>query len=97
MALRPATANITQIDPHGVFLTEVAANTSESDALSGSRTFLDVSLVDPNNPSANLAEITPTGNVFVTLIVVHATAFRVFGMRRLSPLMRSLYFNGVKC
>ncbi len=61
----------TQVDPHGVFLTEVAANTSESDPVTGSRTFLDVSLVDPNNPSANLAEIMPTGNVFVTLIVAN--------------------------
>ena len=44
------TATISQIDPHGIFLTEVAAKTSESDAVNGSRTFLDVSLVDPNNP-----------------------------------------------
>ena len=66
-----ATANITQIDPRGVFLSEVASRTSESDPQNGARTFLDVSLVDPNNPSANLAEIAPTGNVFVALIVAN--------------------------
>ena len=38
------TATISQIDPHGIFLTEVAAKTSESDAVNGSRTFLDVLL-----------------------------------------------------
>lgn len=61
------TVNATQIDPHGVFLTEISGKNSESDAQRGARQFLDVSLVDPDNPSSNLAEITPTGNVFVTI------------------------------
>lgn len=67
------TANITQIDPRGVYLTDIAARTNESDASRGTTTFFDVSLVDPNNPSANLGEIRPTGNVFVTLRVAQPT------------------------
>ena len=63
----------TQVDPRGIFLTEVAATTSESDPVNGSRTFLDVSLVDPANPAANLGELTPTRNVFVSLRVANAT------------------------
>ena len=64
-----APVNAVQIDPRGIFLTDIGARTSEGDAQRGTTTFFDVSLVDPNNPSANLAELTPTGNVFVTLRV----------------------------
>ncbi|HEY0109963.1 MAG TPA: Calx-beta domain-containing protein, partial [Fibrella sp.] len=67
------TANITQIDPRGVYLTDIGARTSESDTQRGTTTFFEVSLVDPNNPSANRGEIRPTGNVFVTLRVAQPT------------------------